>query len=369
MPTDHISIVEAAYDLHVDDETWLHQIASRTSSVFPKSKGSIAHFYDPCSLKRSILDSLQHASADPKAFEHIVRETHDADENLIEAVYKNQQKPFCRPASQFYRYEENESPRVDVAPQFADPKFRRFGLRDMFGIFAELPDGSGCMIATLLENVIRPAPRTIWLWNRIAIHLAAGLRLRRALQTDSNSFEDCPIFHTNGDIHYLPSEIASDADSESLTLQLRQQVINVETARKKSHRSSANDALDLWTGLLDGRWSLIDQFTTNGIRRVVARRNDPQYPDPRALSPIERQVVNLVARGRDFKNIVYELGLRPGSRSVETHLNRALKKLNLKNRSELMQLILPVLQQFDNQLQEIGSSGLNIPNNTVSDFE
>ncbi len=53
--------------------------------------------------------------------------------------------------------------------------------------------------------------------------------------------------------------------------------------------------------------------------------------------------MNLVARGYDVKTIVYDLGLTAGSRTVETHLNRAMRKLGVADRNQLARLVLPML--------------------------
>jgi len=56
-------------------------------------------------------------------------------------------------------------------------------------------------------------------------------------------------------------------------------------------------AMENWRGLVDGRWSLVDRFDSDGKRFVVAVKNDPEARDPRGLSRREQQVSELVGLG------------------------------------------------------------------------
>ena len=96
-------------------------------------------------------------------------------------------------------------------------------------------------------------------------------------------------------------------------------------------------AVDLWRGLVAGRWSLVDHFDTDGRRYLVARRNDPRALDPRALSDRERQVARFVALGHANKLIAYELGISEAS--VATHVRRAAAKLGVDGRVQLAERV------------------------------
>ena len=117
---------------------------------------------------------------------------------------------------------------------------------------------------------------------------------------------------------------------------LRDATIAVEKARGRLRRSDPDAALNLWRGLLDGRWSLIDRFDGDGRRFVVAHRNNVETRGLRALTSRERQIASYVALGHSNKLIAYELGLSLGS--VGTHLHSVLAKLGAKSRVELIQL-------------------------------
>ncbi len=116
---------------------------------------------------------------------------------------------------------------------------------------------------------------------------------------------------------------------------LRNAVLRME--RVRAAHPDSQQALETWTALVEGRWSLVDHFDTDGRRFVVVRRNDPRVPDPRRLTLRERQVVAYVALGRSNKMVAYEMGLSQST--IADHLGSALRKLGLKTRGELVRVL------------------------------
>jgi DNA-binding NarL/FixJ family response regulator len=55
---------------------------------------------------------------------------------------------------------------------------------------------------------------------------------------------------------------------------------------------------------------------------------------PSVLTPREREVLNLLAKGMNNRQIADELVI--GVRTAETHVERILRKLNLENRAQAM---------------------------------
>ncbi|MBZ0119477.1 MAG: helix-turn-helix transcriptional regulator, partial [Sandaracinaceae bacterium] len=102
-------------------------------------------------------------------------------------------------------------------------------------------------------------------------------------------------------------------------------------------RSAADDALAMWRGLVDGTWSLVERFESDGRRYVVARKNEPGVLDPRGLTLREKQVVSFAALGHSNKLIAYELGVTHGT--VTVHLTSAMAKLGATTRAELTRLV------------------------------
>jgi DNA-binding CsgD family transcriptional regulator len=126
---------------------------------------------------------------------------------------------------------------------------------------------------------------------------------------------------------------------------LRRAAKAIDRARSKA--SSNDEALDLWQGLVAGRWSLVDRFDTDGRRYPVAHKNDPQVTDPRALSLRERQVLAYVAMGYSLKLIAYSLGVSPSSVTVKRQ--SAMRKLGLQTHADVVRLSLRRLRMAEGE--------------------
>jgi DNA-binding NarL/FixJ family response regulator len=113
----------------------------------------------------------------------------------------------------------------------------------------------------------------------------------------------------------------------------------VHRARGKLRKRDPERALATWRGLVAGRWSLVDRFEADGRRFIIAHPNAPDAPDPRALTPRERQVAGYVALGQSNKLIAYELGISPST--VGVLVGRAAKKLGAKSRAALASTFVP----------------------------
>jgi DNA-binding NarL/FixJ family response regulator len=170
----------------------------------------------------------------------------------------------------------------------------------------------------------------------VSAHLGAGLRLRavaRGLQLDAEPVE--AVLDSGGRVH----DARAGAVSISARELLREAVRRIDKARTTEGRSDPDAAMDSWEGLVDGRWSLVDRFDTDGKRFVVAVKNDPAHPDPRGLTTREREVSEFVGLGRSTKEISYILGV---SLSAVTNLTaEAQAKLGLSSRAELAAFFAP----------------------------
>jgi DNA-binding NarL/FixJ family response regulator len=97
--------------------------------------------------------------------------------------------------------------------------------------------------------------------------------------------------------------------------------------------------LTAWEGLVQGRWSLVDHFDSDGRRFVLAIKNDPRFPDPRGLTMRERQIAEFLGQGHSCKEISYMLGI---ARSAVTNCtSRAMRKLSLSSLTELTAFFAP----------------------------
>ena len=167
---------------------------------------------------------------------------------------------------------------------------------------------------------------------QLSAHLSAMMRLRRRLARNGKESAD-GFFNPDG----RDLDAFGEAQSDDNLAQLRAAVQAREKARTSRVRRDPEQALGLMTGLVMGRWSLVDRFDADGRRFVVALRNDTVAKDPRALTPREEQVAQHVGLGRSNRETAYALGI--SVETIVTHLRRALRKLRCDDRSDLVRLM------------------------------
>jgi DNA-binding CsgD family transcriptional regulator len=199
------------------------------------------------------------------------------------------------------------------------------GIFDGVGVTAS--DGTGRLVTFVarLPVVSSLSLRTSAQYGRVAAHVAAGWRLRRSLAR-----EPAAVLTTAGKV------VHAEGNARDARERLRDAAIAMDRARGSLRREDDDAALGLWRVLVDGEWSLIDQFDRDGRRFIVAHKNDPQVTDPRALTLRERQVLACVAMGHPGKLIAYSLGVSPSSVSMARRT--AMRKLGLQTTADVVRL-------------------------------
>ena len=76
------------------------------------------------------------------------------------------------------------------------------------------------------------------------------------------------------------------------------------------------------------------EFLVNGVRYTLHHPGSPAMPTHASLSPREREIVRLVAKGLPTKVIAGTLEVSPWT--VCTHLRRIFSKLGVKSRAEMV---------------------------------
>lgn len=200
--------------------------------------------------------------------------------------------------------------------------------RDVVGLLAQDGEGRAVDLFAFCAARTRTTPRQRELWKRIGVHCAAGLRLRRNLARVPEA-----ILTPNGDV----ANADGPAREPSLRDALRAAVRRREVAIGPERRRDPARALELWQGLVAGRWSLVDRWEDGATRYVTAIPNAPDVLDPRGLTRREAEVVNYAARGASNKEIAYALGVRISS--VGSALAGAMRKLGVQRRAQLPALV------------------------------
>ena len=195
---------------------------------------------------------------------------------------------------------------------------------DALGLIVRAPSGSGMCICVGLHETTSLTPREQGLLSKIATHVGAGYRLHRA--SDVAPMDDAEAIMTPGG-RVLHARAGAVGKGASLDEGRRRR----DEARKTAH--DVEKALEIWKGLIAGRWSLVDHFDTDGKRFLLAMKNPPVVDKRADLTPRERRACALVAMGHRDKEIAYMLGITTAS--VTASLHRARTKLGVKSRAHL----------------------------------
>ncbi len=208
----------------------------------------------------------------------------------------------------------------------------QLGYQDIIGVNGSGPDHRGVFAGLGAPSHATLPPSLSHRLACLAAHLSTAFRLRRILGTpavpDSERTE--AVLEPSGRVADARGEARAGAVRENLT----EGVKRIERARGRARHASPEEAVELWRGLVDGTWSLVDHLETGGKRYVLAVRNPPGVCDPRALTQRERDVLGLAIMGRSNKWIAYALGL--STSTIAEHLHVAGRKLGARSRPELI---------------------------------
>ena len=145
-------------------------------------------------------------------------------------------------------------------------------------------------------------------FHELAHHLAVAWRIRKALNVPDLA-AGAPG----------PCDLPVISGREALRL-----AVLAQDRARAGHRSVEPQRRLLWDELLAGRWSLLDAFTTAGMRYLIAYRNPEGGASLRALQERERAVLELALAGHSGKWIAFELALSESTvaRTLRTALRR-----------------------------------------------
>jgi len=323
-PPNLVPVVEAAYRLGESDEAWLSGVLDELAPLIDGGWGVGAFFFDMADENDFKFTVPMTVGARPEIASALTAATSAMPAELVAPAFgaaacmlTASQAVGCR--------DEFDHPLVQA---FGHP----FGMSDLLGFKVLDANKQGVMFASGLAKVRFISQRERHPWSLCAAHIQAGLRLRRALTPAGDAFAGAEaVIAPGGRLEHAEEP----AQARGMRETLRGAALAIDEAR--SARASPEEALELWRGLVAGRWSLLEHFDHDGRRYFVAKKNDPELPDPRALDLRERQVAAYAALGHPGKLIAYELGL--SASSVSRHLASALRKLGASSRSELARIV------------------------------
>ena len=258
-----LPILRAAFDLSRDRLSAMQGIAKGAAQVFPRGPIIVAAFDDP------------DAACFERADDAYIARFHDQRSRISAAV--------CDKLG-------SVAPGLVADADQAWCQSLRFHGLVQLCIVANTGDGGGIFIVVGDVNLPNASARRHL--EGVASHVAAAWRIRSTLSVDDAS-------------------LATTRDA------LRRIICDHEQV-DDAQRSAGGQ--NLWSGLLDGSWSLLDTFTADWARtRYVVACQSPPNAQLRALSSQERAVVEHVLAGRSGKWIAYELQVS------ESNVSRALR--------------------------------------------
>ena len=324
---DAIRAIEACYSPAVTGEAWLGGIAEALSSI---DQGSGVRVL---SLAMREGNAVSLAGADrgpvPMDWRDVVARWKCASQGLLTA-WLSPVPPVDLASRRLARLSAAE--RSEASSLLGGER-----VKEALGIVAFDPTGIGVLVSAPSLHPIRLPARTIHVLGRVAAHIASAHRLRmRVAAGPPTAHAVEAVLDPSGRVTHAEGPAREPDLREQLALAVR----DVERARGRMRRTDPMEAAELWKGLVEGRWSLVDQVESDGRRFILARRNDLGLQDPLVLTQQERDVLGCIAVGHSNKYVAYQLGLGPST--VAEHLRRGLAKLGLHSRREVIGLLGPM---------------------------
>lgn len=317
-----LDCLEAAYRMDLDGAAYVNHVAERAATVLDRGLGVLAYTYV---AKAGAPPSIDHHGTsqrfDPQwlpRFYGAIGEANRPDGNSTNPTgYEAWNHLTCGQASQ-----------VPGMRPFL-PYFRLIGgARDTFAMNAFDASGHGLWLGAPMKVARRASKGTIELFTRFAAHLTSAVRMRRTGRTKQRP---AAVLSVGGALLDAQGDEPVEARAE-----LRRATLAFDEARVRRGPADADEVMRRWRPLVVSRWSLLDEFDTDGKRFVVAVENGPPTRPPRRdLSEREHQVLTQAHLGHSNKVIAYELGL--SSSTVRVLLHRAARKLGVRTRAEALQ--------------------------------
>ncbi len=309
---DVLDVIEAIYRPEKTDSAWVEGILAAAKPVLDQGLGVLAFPFEatPTAIRISNVKVLgAPAGVGPKLVKAVMATARDDAE--VSHAYRTHA---CGTGSE-----------SGLTKKFGFEMLREQGVHDCLAINGSDTTGHGVFLGSFQRSETKVDPKVRARFSRVAAHLGVGQRYHRLVKAgraDAVFDAGAKLLHADGDA------IKREA-REALT----RAVVALDRARGKQRRTDPDGALNAWKGLVDARWSLVDQFESDGKRYVVARENEPSGLPLPNLSKRERQIVGYVAIGHTSKLIAYELGISDAT--VRVLLHRAMQRLKVKTRHEL----------------------------------
>jgi DNA-binding CsgD family transcriptional regulator len=319
---DCLGLVEAFYALELDDVSWLAHVArAAATGLGVRHIGAYALTYDASDIDDCRFPAFVATEEVESRLERMLR---------VEFTAFYQRTPAAVDAV-LRRVSFGASRELPVGDHLDElhAMLSPFGIPQVLGLNGVNIDGRGAHVGLLLP--VREAFFNVDLFARLSSHLAAASRLRLRLRGGRPLDAADAVIETSGAIVHAARGAKLREAREALSAATRR----LEHLRGPVRRRDPEQAARQWKALVEGRWSLVDQFESDGRRYLLAQSNEAPAAAVAFLSDRERQVVALAALGHANKMIAYELGIAIST--VGVLLGRAARKFGATKRAALIE--------------------------------
>jgi len=199
-------------------------------------------------------------------------------------------------------------------------------VRDTYGAFAHAGGTRVVQLTVPSKRVLALSEGDRAGWTRVAYHLGSAYRLRTRLR---RSFEPAAMLDPSGRVHHADASAKAAPVRDALVRAARR----IERARGPLRKDDPRAALALWRGLVDGRWSLVDHWESDGRRFLAAYENPPGVVDVRRLAEWQQRILASFLRGATVREVAFRLGYTV--QTVERTLSLAARLLRFRGRADL----------------------------------
>lgn len=309
----------AGYRLDLDGPAYIRHLVETVAPLLDRGSGVIAYTYDARNPASPLIEHLATSERFDPAWLPVFN-------TAVEAAGIDRSS--ARYPTGFRAWGHLVCGQASMVPAMRPflPFFALFnGAKDAFAFNARDASGHGLWISAPLPSTAEVTPARLTLFSRFAAHLASAMRLRKS----TGAILPAAVLQPSGEL------LDAKEDAVSAREELRRATRAFEKARSHAMRTNVDLATKQWRPLVDSRWSLLDQYDTDGKRFVVAMENGPPTPvSCKELSERELQVMTQSNLGHTDKEIAYELGL--ASSTVRVLLHRAFRKLGASTRREAL---------------------------------
>jgi DNA-binding NarL/FixJ family response regulator len=214
----------------------------------------------------------------------------------------------------------------------SSPEQRALGVPELFGLQVTDNTGLGMCLLFALPAPIRMRRQTREHWHAVTQHVRAALRLRHALSTDGLWQRAAAVIEPGRDRGAVRAARGA-ASARSVQARLRHMASKIDKARTRAARQDGAAAVEAWPALVDGRWTLVEHFDSDGRRYYLAMENEPEAASLIALTDKEQLVARYAADGLSNKAIIDKLGMSEAM--IAGYLRSAMHKLRVRKRAEL----------------------------------